>query len=103
MLRDDVADCVYMLADQERRSDQDPNQLCWPPRVSHLVALVSATVVIYSLVARQWPLVGTIALLVMLLAVDPSRLVALRALLPGGASVEAAMSPSGASPPEDER
>ena len=73
------------------RSGQDPNRLCWPPRVSHLVAVVYATVVIYCLIARQWPLVGTIALIIMLLAVDPSRLVSLRALLPGGASVEAAM------------
>ncbi len=91
-----------MRQELEPRSDHDPNRLCWPPRVSHLVALVCATVVIYCLIARQWPLVGTIALLVMLLAVDPSRLIALRALLPGGASVEAAMGASDRADDEDQ-
>lgn len=75
------------------RSD-DPNLLCWPPRVSHLVAVVAAVIALFCVVARQWPLMGVLALVVMLLAVDPGRLTALRALLPGGTEIQASLEPA---------
>jgi hypothetical protein len=69
----------------------DANLLCWPPRVSHVVVAVTALISLLCVAVGRWPVVTIVAMLVMLLAVDPARISVLRALLPGGAEIEASM------------
>lgn len=74
----------------------DPHEtgvLSWPPRVSDMVAVVAALISVYCVVLREWPLVASVSLLIALLAVNSERIIRLRALLPGGAEVEAVMTP----------
>ncbi len=52
----------------------DPDRLVWPPRVSHLVAVLCVVVLGYAAVEREWIIVG-LALVLTLVAVLTPRMI----------------------------